>query len=61
LIGPDHRTVQWPDVQPERLPEVLANHQPLCWNCHVAESFRQQHPELVIDNPWKAADGEAGR
>lgn len=61
LMGPDHRTVQWPDVQPERLPDVLRDHQPLCWNCHIAESFRQQHPELVVDNPWKAAGGATGR
>lgn len=59
LMGPDGRTVQWRDVPPERLPQVLADHAPLCWNCHIAESFRQQHPELVVDNPWKSAGGAA--
>jgi len=57
LVAPDGRTVQWTDVAPERLPQVLSDHAPLCWNCHVAESFRRQHPELVLDNPWKTSGG----
>jgi hypothetical protein len=61
LMGPDNQTVQWPEVPPERLPEILASHKPLCWNCHVAESFRHQHPELVVDNPFKTAGGAATR
>jgi hypothetical protein len=61
LMGPDGRTAQWPEVPPDRLPEVLATHKPLCWNCHVAESFRRQHPELVVDNPWKVTDPTVSR
>jgi hypothetical protein len=60
LLGPDGRTVQWPEVTPERLPQVLGDHAPICWNCHIAQSFRQQHPELVVDNPWKTTGGAAG-
>ncbi len=22
---------------------------PLCWDCHVAESFRREHPDLATD------------
>jgi hypothetical protein len=44
-------TVQWNEVPAEKLPEVLATHAPVCWHCHVAESFRHQHPELVTDRP----------
>ena len=51
LRGPDGRTMEWSEVPADTLPEVLASHQPVCWNCHVAESFRRQHPELVIDRP----------
>jgi len=60
LLGPDGRTVQWPEVTPERLPQVLADHVPICWNCHIAQSFRQQHPERVVDNPWKTTGGATG-
>ncbi len=47
------RARPWPDVVPEELPGVLANEQPICFDCYVAATFRQEHPELVIDNPWK--------
>jgi hypothetical protein len=43
----------WVDLPPEELPDVLAHEQPICFDCYVAASFRQQHPELVVDNPWK--------
>lgn len=49
LLGQDFRTVEWKSIRPEELPRVFATHQPVCWNCHVAESFRRLHPELVTD------------
>jgi hypothetical protein len=42
----------WPDVRPEQLPNVLATQRPVCFDCYVSETFRRQHPELVLDNPW---------
>ena len=51
LLGPDFRTTEWKELRPERLPEIFATHQPVCWNCHVTESFRRLHPELVTDRP----------
>lgn len=47
LLGPDFKTTEWKDLRPEELPEVFPRYQPVCWNCHVAESFRRLHPELV--------------
>ena len=29
----------------------MGTHLPVCWNCHIAESFRREHPELVVDRP----------
>ena len=55
LMRPDRNTVQWDGITAEHLPEVLASSQPVCWNCHVAESFRRQHPELVVDRSPNAA------
>jgi hypothetical protein len=49
LLGPDHKTIEWSLVRPQTLPGVLATHQPVCWNCHIAETFRHAHPELVTD------------
>lgn len=51
LLDANRNTVQWTEVSPENLPEVFATHWPVCWNCHIAESFRRQHPELVLDRP----------
>jgi hypothetical protein len=49
--GADHITRQWKDVPPETLPEVMATCKPVCWNCHIAETFRREFPDLVVDRP----------
>ena len=49
LLSPEKQTVQWTDVPPEKLPEYFATHKPVCWDCHIAESFRREHPEMVTD------------
>ena len=53
LMSPEGVTVQWPDVPPEELRAVFATHKAVCWDCHIAESFRRQHPDLVTENRWK--------
>jgi hypothetical protein len=53
LLGPEHKTVEWSGFRPETVHEVLATHAPVCWDCHVAATFRREHPELVVDRPWK--------
>jgi hypothetical protein len=54
LLGPDFRTVEWKDLRPEVLPDVFARCQPVCWNCHIAETFRRVHPQLVTDRTHEA-------
>ena len=54
LLGPDFKTTEWKDIRPEELPEVFSRYQPVCWNCHVAESFRRLHPQLVTDRVSEA-------
>jgi hypothetical protein len=51
LIGPDGKTVQWSEVPADKLPEIFEAHLPVCWNCHVAETFRREYPEKVVDRP----------
>lgn len=51
LLGNEGKTIQWNEVPAEKLQEVLGTHKPVCWNCHTAESFRREHPELVVDRP----------
>jgi len=51
LVDVDGKTMQWNEVPAEHLQETMHTHLPVCWNCHVAETFRRQHPELVTDRP----------
>lgn len=52
LMSPDKKTVEWSDLPPERVPEALATYMPVCWNCHIAVTFRNEHPELITERPW---------
>ena len=29
--------------------EAMSASLPVCWNCHVAPTFRREHPGLVVD------------
>ena len=51
LMNEKQKTVQWSEIPAEKLQEVLSTHWPVCWNCHIAETFRREHPELVVDRP----------
>jgi hypothetical protein len=51
LLAPDGMVVAWDGFRAEQVVDVLATHKPVCWDCRVAESFRHEHPELVIDRP----------
>jgi hypothetical protein len=53
LMGPDLKTMQWNEIAAEKLPEIFKTHWPVCWDCHIAETFRREHPERVVDRPWK--------
>lgn len=53
LVSFDGKIIEWDQLRPEDLPEQLAAARPVCWNCTVVESFRKEHPELVIERPWK--------
>ncbi|MGH9366810.1 MAG: hypothetical protein ACRD3M_03940 [Thermoanaerobaculia bacterium] len=55
LMSPDRKTLEWDEVPPDELPSVLATHYRICWDCHIAESFRARHPELVLDDPLHRA------
>jgi hypothetical protein len=49
LLEPTGMTREWVDVGADRLALALATSLPLCWNCHVAATFRRTRPELVTD------------
>jgi len=53
LLALDGRTVEWSQVPPEQVPEALDHDRPVCWNCHIVETFRREHPDLVVDRPGR--------
>jgi len=59
LLAPDRSAKQWNEIPAEKLPEVFETHLPICWNCYIAETFRREHPELVLNRSWdRGAGGE---
>lgn len=57
LLGPQGTTREWSEVPADRLLDSLRTDLPVCWDCHVAETFRREHPARVTDRPWPASHG----
>ncbi len=53
LLSPAHIILAWSEIRAENVPHALSTHEPVCWDCYVAETFRHEHPEMVVDRPWK--------
>lgn len=51
LVDEKGKTVLWNEVSLEKLHATMATYLPVCWSCHIAETFRREHPELVTDRP----------
>ena len=49
LLDPSGLTREWVDIGADRLTLALSTSLPVCWSCHVAATFRRQHPDLVTD------------
>jgi len=50
LLNPEtHETQAWDHIPNENLSSALGTRLPLCSACVLAESFRQHHPDLVVD------------
>jgi len=55
LMREDHTTIEWDQIRPEQVPEIFSTSRPVCWNCHIAETFRRVQPELVVDRKRTSA------
>lgn len=51
LLNPEGVTVEWRQIPMSAVTEAMATYLPVCWNCHVAQSFRREHPDLVVERP----------
>jgi hypothetical protein len=52
LLSPEGVTLEWSEVPAPGLMEVLKTHEAVCWNCHIAQTFRRVHPDLVVDRTY---------
>jgi len=50
LLTPGRETVEWRAVSADRLPQILATHQRVCWSCHVSNALRERLPGLRIES-----------
>lgn len=59
LLSPERIAKPWNEVPPEQLPTVFETHMPVCWNCYIAETFRQKNQDRVLNRNWdRGAGGE---
>jgi hypothetical protein len=50
LLNPEtHESHSWDHIPNDNLSSTLETHLPLCSACVLAQSFRQHHPDLVVD------------
>ena len=47
LVDDQGHTVLWSDVPLAQLMTYLETHDAVCWDCHIVQTFRHDHPELV--------------
>ena len=61
LLSPDNLLVKWSEVPIENLSTVLSTHLAVCWDCYIVQSFRREHPDLVVIRPrLNDITGDAG-
>jgi hypothetical protein len=53
LRTPEGKLIEWREVTTDEVPIVLQTHFPVCWDCYIAQSFRRDHPDLVVYRPWR--------
>lgn len=51
LLNPEGVTVAWNRISLAGVNETMASCLPVCWNCHVAQTFRREHNDLVVARP----------
>jgi hypothetical protein len=61
LLSPAGDLLSWNGVNLDKLQNVLDTHLPVCWDCYIAQTFRRDHPDLVVFRPWRnGTSGDTG-
>jgi hypothetical protein len=51
LRSPEGELLSWNSINLEKLRNVLETHSAVCWDCYIAQTFRREHPDLVVFRP----------
>lgn len=51
LLNLDGETIEWSAIPISKVDQAMQTYQPVCWDCHIAQRFRQEHPDLVVVRP----------
>lgn len=49
LLNPEGITVEWKRVSLTGVNEAMSSCLPVCWSCHIAQTFRREHADLVVE------------
>ena len=49
LLNPEGVIVEWSRIPLAGVNETMVSCLPVCWNCHVAQTFRREHYDLVVE------------
>lgn len=47
----DRKTVEWRNLPPEQLLDAFTECVPLCWSCHITETFLRKFPD-TLNRPY---------
>jgi hypothetical protein len=39
----------WEEIPAQHPAAIFHSHVPICSNCQIVETFRRQHPDLIVD------------
>jgi hypothetical protein len=53
VMGSEKITTQWDEIAAEKLPETFSKVRPVCWSCHMTDTFMREHPDLLVIRPWR--------
>jgi hypothetical protein len=51
LLNPEGVTVEWSEIPITAVMEAMKDYLPVCWDCHVAQTFHRVHADLVVERP----------
>jgi len=52
LLDRDRKTAEWDELPTESLPGAFSRDLPVCWSCHMTQTFLREHGDLVVYRPW---------